>query len=192
MCIDWVRSGQSCLTDQVYQVRYLPVQPSYSVNKAIVPYSLTLLRSGLLASLHTIHVSHPPTTYGFLSGCAACLLLLLRFIRHGSGSKLSFPFFPLDPHFIRQKNDLLAPEHSRVGVGWFSVLSGRPVFASISLSRGVVSEDDSCSLTLLTSFWCTRSRKLCPTRSDCSGRKKNQTATIILTLQLPLLYWLYG
>ena len=53
---------------------------------------------------------------------------------------------------MRQKNDLLAPEHNLVGVGWFSVLSGRPVLASISFSRGVESDDDNCSLTLLMSF----------------------------------------
>lgn len=117
---------------------------------------------------------HPPTTYGFFSGGPPCLLLLFLFIRQSSESwLLSLFFFPLYPHFMRQKNDLLAPEHNLVGVGWFSVLSGRPVFASISLSRGVVSEDDNCSLTLLMSFWWIRSRKLCPTRSDCWRRNKD-------------------
>lgn len=106
MCIDWVRSGQSCLTDQVYQVRYLPVQPSYSVNKAIVPYSLTVLRGGLLAThSHCIQFICVTPTYDIWLFVRLCCLLAFAFTFHQTWFRFQtiFSLFPFRSTFHTAK-----------------------------------------------------------------------------------------
>lgn len=101
------------------------------------------------------------------------------FLEQVEGKSLSSILTDGRLHFIRQKKDRRAPEHSLEGPGVMSVFTGRPalkkkineskylfnrldvhekkenvLLASMRRSRGAVSDDDSCSFTLAMSFGC--------------------------------------